>query len=243
MTFRRSPRSTRRADEPGRLFDSARDDLSHSGSVDAARKADNPGTTMRGRYVTLAALASAAGVSAYWLYSSSRAAVEHAPYDERLRDGAFELRDYPALVVARAVLDGRDRTFERLVRFLARGNDRNEKIAMTAPVLIERHQGEGSMAFVMPRQVSVDLVPQPTDTGVALETRPPARMAVYRFSGLSTPEKEAHATTALESWMRKQGFEPAGAPIVAYYDAPMIPGYLRRNEVLIPVRDEHTAGV
>lgn len=190
---------------------------------------------MRGRYVTLAALASAAG--AYWLYSSSRAAVEHAPYDERFRDGLFELRDYPPLILASAPLEGgRDRTFERLFHFIARGNDRHAKIAMTAPVLIDRHTTPaGIMAFVMPQDVRGEAVPHPLDAEVTLDRRPAARMAVHRYSGVSTPERESHATTALEGWVRRQGLEPAGPPIVAYYDAPVIPGYLRRNEVMMPV--------
>jgi hypothetical protein len=42
-------------------------------------------------------------------------------------------------------------------------------------------------------------------------------------------------TARLETWIAQQGLKRAGEPEYAFYDAPMVPGPLRRNEVLIPI--------
>jgi hypothetical protein len=39
----------------------------------------------------------------------------------------------------------------------------------------------------------------------------------------------------LRAWLLGQGIVPEGEAEFAFYDAPMVPGPLRRNEVLIPV--------
>jgi hypothetical protein len=39
----------------------------------------------------------------------------------------------------------------------------------------------------------------------------------------------------LRAWLAGQGIVPEGEAEFAFYDAPMVPGPLRRNEVLIPV--------
>lgn len=39
----------------------------------------------------------------------------------------------------------------------------------------------------------------------------------------------------LQAWMNKQGIEATGQPTYAYYNDPLTPGCLRRNEVLFDV--------
>ncbi|KPQ31561.1 MAG: SOUL heme-binding protein, partial [Porphyrobacter sp. HL-46] len=42
----------------------------------------------------------------------------------------------------------------------------------------------------------------------------------------------------LRAWLAEQGIAPTGKAEFAFYDAPMVPGPLRRNEVLIPVASD-----
>jgi hypothetical protein len=39
----------------------------------------------------------------------------------------------------------------------------------------------------------------------------------------------------LNAWVEQQGLTPVGAIEYAFYDAPMVPGPLRRNEVMVEV--------
>ena len=177
----------------------------------------------------------AAGAAVYWLAGASRAFVEKAEYKVVEKDGPFEVRDYPALEVATALVegDGGDRAFGRLFRFISGNNERREKISMTAPVFMDRLGGRGQMSFVMPAGARQSGVPEPADALVRIGERPPQRVAVFRFGGRGTERNEREAHKALREWMRARGLEGFGTPVAAYYDAPFIPPPFRRNEVML----------
>lgn len=160
-------------------------------------------------------------------------------------DADFELRDYPALVVAEVSNSGsRERasgaSFRRLAAYIF-AQDRpagGDKIAMTAPVLQDETQpGEWRMRFVMPSKYTLETLPlAPAD--ITLTQMPARRMAAIRFSGNGGASDLALMEARLRDWMMAQGLMPAGEAEFAFYDAPMVPGPLRRNEVLIPVADK-----
>lgn len=160
-------------------------------------------------------------------------------------EGDFELRDYPTLVVAEVTSTGdRQRasgaSFRRLAAYIF-AQDRpagGESIAMTAPV-IQQETGAGAwqMRFVMPAQYTLEALP-PAPADIALTQVPARRMAAVRFSGNAAQSDLAAHEKQLRSWLAGQGLMPAGAAEYAFYDAPMVPGPLRRNEVLIPVAAE-----
>ena len=60
-------------------------------------------------------------------------------------------------------------------------------------------------------------------------------MAALRFSGNPSEADLIVMETRLEDWIEEQGLTAKGAVEYAFYDAPMVPGPLRRNEVMIEV--------
>lgn len=157
-------------------------------------------------------------------------------------DEDFELRDYPALVVAEVSHSGsRERasgaSFRRLAAYIF-AQDRpagGDKIAMTSPVLQdETRPGQWRMRFVMPSQYTLETLP-PAPADITLTQMPARRMAAVRFSGNGAGRDLALMEARLRDWITTQGMMPAGEAEFAFYDAPMVPGPLRRNEVLIPV--------
>ena len=164
-------------------------------------------------------------------YKLSRFDAEEVPYEVRRNDGRFELRNYPALAVARtAMRPDRNDSFQRLFDFISGANDRQEKIAMTVPVLFEREPE--MMSFFMPEATKRRGVPQPRTGEIELGQRPPADVAAVRFRGGMKETGERRAIAELREWIRAQHLEPEGEPIIAYYDSPFIPGPLRRNEAM-----------
>jgi hypothetical protein len=173
------------------------------------------------------------------------------------REGVFELRAYPALLVAETVvqgerLDALEKGFERLADYIfakARGgakismtapvlSDRegaNDRVAMTAPVLSDEAEGGWRTRFVMPAKYDRSTLPV-APAGIVITEIPAREMAAVRFSGGQDDALLARQERRLRDWMAECRFEAAGAPEYAFYNSPYIPPFLRRNEVLIPVR-------
>ena len=174
---------------------------------------------------------------AFLFVSNSRAATETPDYKVVRADGKFEIRDYPALTVATTPMggDGMNGSFMKLFRFISGGNDGAEKIAMTAPVLIDSAKDQRTMSFIMPKKAVEKGVPKPAGDGVSLEKIEAARFAVLRFGGGRTTANEQAAITQLNGWLAEQKLTAKGKPLFAYYDPPWTPVFMRRNEVLISI--------
>jgi hypothetical protein len=178
------------------------------------------------------------GAAAYWLLATSRAMTRTPRYKLLLKDGNFELRDYPHLTVVNAPMGGTgmDSSFRKLFGYITGGNESSEKIAMTTPVLIGAAGGERTMGFIMPDNVAAQGVPKPSDPTISLGQLDPGRFAVLRFNGEHSSANEAHAVETLMHWLTTRNLVAQGAPVIAYYDPPWTPVFLRRNEVMIPVQ-------
>jgi effector-binding domain-containing protein len=167
----------------------------------------------------------------------------------------FELRDYPAHVVAETVVDGTledagNKAFSRLFGYIS-GNNRSrdkiamtapvsqkpasEKIAMTAPVGQQRAEEGWVVSFTMPVSYTLETLPVPEDPEVKLRQVPARRMASVQYSGTWSESRYLRYRQDLESWIEKNGFRVQGEPVWARYNSPFTPWFLRRNEILIPV--------
>ena len=179
--------------------------------------------------------AAAGGALAFGFYKLSRFDAEPAPYEVTRSEGRFELRRYPSLAVARTPMHGdRDASFKRLFRFISGENERKEKISMTTPVLFDT-SSRNRMTFFMPAATRHRGIPQPASKEVEVDQQPGSEVAVVRFSGPMREQSERRAVEELRAWLRTEGLESNGEPFIAYYDSPMIPGPLRRNEAMIPI--------
>jgi hypothetical protein len=160
----------------------------------------------------------------------TRAGYESAPFKTVLKEGAFELREYPDLPVVSTEMNGDDASFMRLFGYISGGNREKQKVAMTTPVIMK----EGRMAFVLPSKAAAR-APSPASDKVKLERLQAATVAVLRFSGRRSAKSEQEALGRLRSMLKDRSIQEAGAPFMAYYDPPWMPGSLRRNEALVPV--------
>lgn len=113
--------------------------------------------------------------------------------------------------------------------------DQNEPIAMTSPVVSERTgEGEWRTRFVMPSKFTMETLPTPP-SDITLTEVPGRRMAAVKFNGNAPTSDLAKMEAALGQWIEAQGLTPVGSVEYAFYDAPMIPGPMRRNEVMVEV--------
>jgi len=165
--------------------------------------------------------------------ASQAMAIETPDYQTATKDGKFEVRDYPSMTVARTATGDGD--FMRLFRYISGSNEAGQKIAMTAPVLVQHKGKESGMSFVVPREVAAKKAPAPEAAEVSVDTMPAARFAVFTYSGRRTDANEAGALEKLRAWMRGKNLKSEGEPVFAYYDPPWTLPFMRRNEVMLRV--------
>lgn len=183
-------------------------------------------------------------------------AIEQAPYKAIDTQGKFELREYAPYAVAYTDVEGEfkevgNEGFRRLVRYISGANrtqqsiamtapveqtPASEKIAMTAPVEQTPAGSAWRVAFVLPASYTSDNAPAPTDARIHIAQVPARLVAAVRYSGTWSRANYDANLTALTAWIGQRDLAAEGEPVWARYNPPITPWFLRRNEILIPVR-------
>lgn len=169
---------------------------------------------------------------------------------------SIEIRTYPNMVMAMSAMpdegdeNNRNSAFMNLFRYISGDNAGSEKIAMTAPVLMDKDinkeagtkipmtapvfMNDGMMAFILPSEYTMDTAPQPTAGNVVLKERSLGTVAVITFNG-SLDDRATEQTKILQDWIAQSNYTATGDAIRAGYNPPFTLPAFRRNEILIPV--------
>ncbi len=188
---------------------------------------------------------------------------EQQPYEVLTRSPGFELRRYPAHLVAEVEVDSSftdagNKAFGVLVGFISGRNSASAKVAMTAPVVQQAstriamtspvvqesgvEPGRQVVAFVMPAEFSLDTLPTPSDPRITVRQVPTQTAAARTFTGRWTERIYREQLAELRSAVAQAGLEVSGPPRFARFDPPWTPWFLRRNEVVLPVVGDTTTG-
>lgn len=194
-------------------------------------------------------------------------AIEEPSYQVLKQSEHFELRQYESQLIAEVTVQGSlseasNKGF-RLVADYIFGNNQvsraasneSEKIAMTAPVVIEAQSSKIAMTvpvvvekkaaseqqqwilyFVMPKSYRMDSLPKPNNPQVQIKEIKNKKVAVIRFSGWVDEDKLADRTAELQTWIKQEQLIAIGDPQLARYNPPWTLPWWRRNEVFIPVQ-------
>jgi len=115
------------------------------------------------------------------------------------------------------------------------------KLAMTAPVTQRAIDGGLMVQFVLPKGVTAANAPEPLDARVQLRDVVPAKVAVIRYSGLSTESNYDKHLAKLHSALRAANLAWTGEPAYARYNPPFTPWFMRRNEIWLPLAQARQA--
>ncbi|CAK9042456.1 Heme-binding-like protein At3g10130, partial [Durusdinium trenchii] len=171
--------------------------------------------------------------------------LETPKYEVVSRDAlsGFEVREYApyAVVQTRQGAEvANNRSFFMLADYIfGKKNVRNEKMAMTTPVQMDRDSG--AMSFIMPSKywTSLETAPAPAEnSGVLLQERPVETLAVSCFGGYALQATVAKKTEELIDFVEKsETWEIVeNTTRLMQYNDPFTVPWKRRNEVSIPVR-------
>ena len=178
------------------------------------------------------------------LFAVALMSLDEPEYEVIEQTDAFELRAYKPFLVAETRVDGdfdeaSGRAFRSLVSYIQGDNQGGRNLPMTAPVNQQRvadgNDDTWLFQFVMPKEYVLQMLPQPMDEGVTLRQIPARLVAARRYSGGWGEQKYRDNEQALLEALQQERLMPVGAPIFARYNAPFVPGFLRRNEVLVDV--------
>jgi len=185
---------------------------------------------------------------------------EEQPFEVVRSYDGFELRRYPAHVVAEVTVNlpfeeagsaafrylfayisgqNRSRTSVAMTAPVVQSAGVAEKVAMTAPVVQRTTtQGGYAVAFVLPASMTEATAPEPIDPHVSIRTVAPRSAAVARYSGRWSQESyERHCRSLLDA-VEAEGLTAVGTPRFARFDPPYKPWFLRRNEVVVDVDEQ-----
>ena len=187
-------------------------------------------------------------------------AIEEPKYSVLEKTPPFELRAYAPMILAEVQVEGdldeaSSQGFRLIAAYIFGQNQVSEKIAMTTPVAVEEqtqksakiamttpvniesNAGKWTVSFVMPSEYTMESLPKPLNTKVQLRQIPAVKRAVVSFSGFYNENKVAERTLELEEWMKTKQLQATGAPKFARYNPPWTLPFMRRNEIMIDVRD------
>ena len=198
-------------------------------------------------------------------FGGASMAAEEPDYTVIEQSGVFELRAYSPMIVAETQVSGsldeassagfkvladyifgnsKSRTADSekvsmtapvTIASLEKMPTKSEKISMTAPVSMKQIEGRWKMHFVMPQEYTLDSLPIPNSSAVALREVPEIKYAVIRFSGFASEVKITKKAAQLMDWLDSKGISSVGEPEIARYNPPWTLPFLRRNEIMVPI--------
>lgn len=169
------------------------------------------------------------------------------------KDGSFEIRQYPSMLVAEVEIEG-DRLdaikagFKILANYIFGNNQPRNKmsittpitqqgmsIAMTAPVIQQKKNEAWNIRFIMPSVFTLKNIPKPNNSAIKLLYLPGEKYAVICFTGSNTNDNLSKHEALLNQYLLKHQIKKLGNPLYAFYNPPWILPFLRRNEILIEI--------
>jgi hypothetical protein len=170
-------------------------------------------------------------------YSFKVKDIEMPKYRVIKKLGEVEIREYPSLILAQTSLKKSDydqegsNGFRTVAGYIFGGNQSQQKIAMTAPVIMKMGDS-ASMSFVMPSEYNMQDLPTPSNNQVKLIQENSKILAVIRFGGYSSTDKIKKYADQLYSELKSNKLETRGELLFMGYNAPWDVTN-RRNEVAI----------
>lgn len=209
---------------------------------------------MSGRIRNL--LVSAMGLFTVVGSAQAKEKIEQPRYEVLSQSDGVELRSYAPYLAAQVTVKARSsgeassKGFRQLAEYIFGGNQRRDKISMTAPVTTEARSGSATIAmtapvttsgkadgaytvqFSMPSKWTMDTLPIPDNDQIELTPIKAEKRVAYRFTGHRSPARIEEAAVKIGDFMERENLQAASSMIIAGYDGPSVPTERKRWEVM-----------
>jgi hypothetical protein len=181
---------------------------------------------------------------------------------ETVKDG-YEIRQYAPTLAATTMVGGADydeainEGFRRIADYIFGNNtaksgiamtvpvqesaqgatDISAPIAMTVPVLEQGNTTQRIISFIMPSKYTLETIPQPNNPAVVLVEKPARRVAALTFSWWTYASRVDSKKKMLVEILARDSYTALSEPVLAIYNPPFTPWFMRRNEVLVDIAE------
>lgn len=161
---------------------------------------------------------------------------ERQKYEVLRTIGDIQIRRYFPYVAADILVRGEyekapNQGFRPLANYIFSNN-----IAMTAPVIVQEGEKDSwQVSFVMPNGSKLEEMPNPSGA-VKLRAETGEISAAIKFSGYTNKAKIEKYQQKLFEALKDLDIEIAGKARIARFDPPWKPGFIRYNELIVPIK-------
>ncbi len=164
-------------------------------------------------------------------------ATQHQPYQVISQEADIEFRYYPAAAFARVHVQGANPLtvgFRQLANYIFGGNQANQSIAMTIPVVLEPGMGnhDAHVSFYL----TDENAPQPISSAVQIAHQQGRHVAAITVKGVVFQARLDAIATRLHATLVAKGRGCSATPEFRYYTPPW-QLFGRRSEVLFTLTD------
>ena len=148
-----------------------------------------------------------------------------------------EIREYKSLLYVsyhrKGVDSNQNSHFRVLADYIFGANEKEEKIAMTSPVVINL-ENDREMLFRMPGKYNKKNLPQPNNNNIKVIKSKKQTKAIIRYSGYTNEQKENKMIKELKKILLENNIKHTGQYELFVYDPPYKP-FNRRNEISVNI--------
>ena len=169
--------------------------------------------------------------------------LENPKYTILEKNNHFQIRKYDEMTIAKITTvgeryEGLRKGFIPLARYIGAKDREGSKISMTAPVMQQKKgYNNWEISFFMPSKFKENQLPISKNDKIEITTISSSILAVITFNGIATTELLEKKLSKLIKGIEEINYKkiPETEPIYSYYNDPSTPGFLRKNEIMIPV--------
>lgn len=186
--------------------------------------------------ISIAALIAIAFTAKFLMGSSSLKTEQHK-YKVLKKYTTFEIREYEPALFSSVILssntykESANKGFRILAGYIFGDNEKNQKIAMTSPVVMEM-EDKTKMMFMVPSEYKDSALPRPNNSGIVFEKQEKKILAVIQFGGWANDETIEKYKIKLTEALKKEGINFKEKFIYMGYNPPY-EIINRRNEVAV----------
>ena len=152
----------------------------------------------------------------------------------------FEIRSYEATLFTSVKLSTKgyksssSKGFSILAGYIFGGNERNEKISMTSPVIMSLEDSM-TMMFMVPKKLEKEMLPKPNQSLIEFKEEPAKTVAAITFNGWANDKKIEKFKQDLKSALDAEGIPYSDRFYFLGYNAPY-EVFNRKNEVIVELQ-------